>query len=130
MTCGYKIYSAQVADKVPEHCQEMYDRVPDEITTENKAKLRQLLTTYGDVFSKTSDVLGFCDWIQHKIKLKPGTKPIRQAPYRVGHFADKEIEKHVKTLLDKDIIQRKYNSQWSNPCVLVMKKDSTTRFCQ
>ena len=135
MTCDYKIHSAQVADeyeddKVPEHCKDMYEKVPDEITTENKAKLRQLLTKYGDVFSKTSDDLGFCDWIQHEIKLKPGTKPIRQAPYIVGHFANKEIEKNVKTLLDKDIIQREYNSQWSSPCVLVMKKDSTTRFCQ
>ena len=115
---------------LPEHVKGLYENIPAEITPENREKMKNLLIKYEGVFSKSNDDLGFCDWIQHDIRLKPGTKPIRQAPYRVGHFEDKEIEMHVQTLLDKGIIQREYNSEWSSPCILVKKKDSTTRFCQ
>ena len=114
---------------IPEHVQCLYEQLPDEISGENRLKIRQMLIKYADVFSKDGDDVGYCDWIKHEIKLLPGTKPIRQPPYRVGFHESKEIEEHVTKLLDKGMIERVV-SPWSSPVLTVKKKDGKTRFVQ
>ena len=65
---------------LPEHVKGLYENIPAEITPENREKMKNLLIKYEGVFSKSNDDLGFCDWIQHDIRLKPG----RSEERRVG----------------------------------------------
>ena len=114
---------------LPEHIQPLYDNLPDYISDECKTQMRQLLLKYQDVFSRDAYDMGYCDLVPHEIHLKPGTQPIRLPPYRVGHHANLEIEKHVQELLKKGIIERTV-SPYSAPVLLIAKKDGTSRFVQ
>ena len=114
---------------IPEHVQCLYDQLPDDISDDIRNQVRRLLILYSDVFSKDENDVGFCDWVKHEIKLIPGTKPIRQPPYRTGYHENIEIEKHVTKLLNSGMIERVV-SPWSSPVLLVAKKDGKTRFVQ
>ena len=64
--------------------------------------------------------------------------PFRQRPYRIPHaqlgMIDKHIQsnsdkdKHIQSMLDKGVIQES-DSPWSQPLVIVTKKDGSPRFC-
>ena len=79
---------------IPEHVQCLYDQLPDHISDDIRNQVRRLLILYSDVFSKDENDVGFCDWVKHKIKLIPGTKPISQPPYRTGFHKNIEMERH------------------------------------
>ena len=72
--------------------------------------------------------LGKIDITEHRIELLPGTKPIRQAPYRQGPHKRKETEKAIKEMLDAGVIEPA-NCEWASPVVLAPKPDGTQRFC-
>jgi len=68
------------------------------------------------------------DLVSHSIPTRPGTKPIRQPPRRMGAERDAEVERQVEELCKRGIAEPA-DSPWSSPVVLVRKKDSTWRFC-
>ena len=72
--------------------------------------------------------LGKIDATEHRIELLPGTKPIRQAPYRQGPYKRKETEKAIKEMLAAGVIEPA-NCEWASPVVLAPKPDGTQRFC-
>ena len=116
-----------VQQEIPEHLQPLLESLPEDISENTKSMLQNLLTSYQDVFSKGPDDMGRTNLIQHDIKIKNSIEPTRLPPYRVGYHANKEIEKHVQELLDKDIIEPT-TSPYSSPVILVGKKDGTSRF--
>lgn len=65
---------------------------------------------------------------EHRIELQPGTKPIRQMPYRQGLHKRQETEKAIKEMLEAGVIEET-NSEWASPVVLAPKADGTQRFC-
>ena len=130
ITCHHSaITNEECALELPDHVQSLYDGLPDHVSPGTREKMKQLLIKYQDVFSRDAYDMGYCDWVPHEIRLKPGTIPIRQAPYRVGYHQSKEIEKHVQELLDKNLIEKTV-SPWSAPVLLISKKDGTSRFVQ
>ena len=72
--------------------------------------------------------LGKIDATEHRIELLPGTKPIRQAPYRQGPHKRKETEKAINEMLEAGVIEPA-NCEWASPVVLAPKPDGTWRFC-
>lgn len=66
--------------------------------------------------------------IDHKIMLKPESKPFTLRPYRFSFFQKTEIEKIVQELLNQGFI-RPSTSSYSSPVLLVKKKDQTWRMC-
>ena len=97
------------------------------LSVHENAQLNDLLTSYEDIFAKSSLDLGRTSIIEHEIDTGDA-RPIKQSPYRVSQQQRAEIDKHISDMLEQDIIQVS-SSPWSSPVVLVKKKDGTTRFC-
>ena len=129
--CTNKISVQEINDDtpIPDHVQTLYNQLPDGLSEDTKRQVRHTLIQYESAFSRNDDDVGFCDWIEHDIRLIPGTKPIRQPPYRAGYHESIEIEKHVTKLLNSGMIERVI-SPWSSPVLTVIKKDGKTRFVQ
>ena len=72
--------------------------------------------------------LGEINATEHRITLKPGTKPIRQQPYRQGLKRRQQTEAAVKQMLEAGVIEPA-NTEWASPVVLAPKHDGTQRFC-
>ncbi|WVZ10734.1 hypothetical protein V8G54_015264 [Vigna mungo] len=64
----------------------------------------------------------------HRIHLIPNFTPVNVKPYRYPHSQKCELEKQVKELLDKAMIQPS-RSPFSSPVLLVRKKDGSWRCC-
>ena len=66
--------------------------------------------------------------INHRIFLKPNSKPVNVCSYRYPHFQKAEIEHQVNKMLHAGII-KPIQSPFASPVLLVTKKDGTWRFC-
>ena len=70
-----------------EHVKEMVQQVDltqADLTEEQKQKLYQLLTDNSDILASKPKDLGTATGVQHHIRLKPGTSPIKSRPYRAN----------------------------------------------
>lgn len=77
---------------IPEHIKELYKEAIHTCQTQQECKdLAVLLTTYGDVFSSGPNDVGLTNLVQHSIPDTPGTKPIKQAPRRLGPKRAEEV---------------------------------------
>ena len=72
--------------------------------------------------------LGKIDATKHRIELKPGARPIYQAPYRAGPIACEKEKKETDGMLHAGVIEPT-SAEWASPVVFVPKKDGTMRFC-
>lgn len=64
----------------------------------------------------------------HSIALQSGVGPISVRPYRYPQYQKDEIERQVKSMLDKGIIWNSTSSFFSS-VILVWKKDNSWRMC-
>ncbi len=110
------------------HLADLYDRAASSVPEEYHAKIKDLLEDYSDVFSEGEFDIGRTSVLQHKITTKPGTKPIKQAPYRTPIEKQAEIDRQVEMLLEKDLIEIS-DAAWASPVLLVQKKDGSQRLC-
>jgi hypothetical protein len=88
-----------------------------------------LLQEYMDVF--TQDVppgLPPIRGIEHQIDLIPGASLPNRAPYHTNPEETKEIQRQIKSLLDKGYICESL-SRCVVPIILVPKKDGSSRMC-
>ncbi|XP_044757783.1 uncharacterized protein LOC123315941 [Coccinella septempunctata] len=89
------------------------------LSGEEKVRLEEFLQTELKAFEK---LRGTTPLIQHRIKLKPGTEPIKQR-YRPQNPKMQEIiNNEVDRMLAEGIIEPS-SSPWSSPIVIVKKKD-------
>ena len=72
--------------------------------------------------------LGEISATEHRIELLPGTKPVRQLPYRQGLHKRQETEKAINEMMEAGVIEP-CNSEWASPVVLAPKADGNWRFC-
>ncbi|XP_064470070.1 uncharacterized protein LOC135384814 [Ornithodoros turicata] len=97
------------------------------LSSDDRASLISLLTTYSHLFDLGKPPLGVAKGVHHRIDT--GTSPpVRQRPYRVSASERAVIEKEVSDMLSRGIIQPS-SSPWASPVVLVTKKDGSIRFC-
>jgi hypothetical protein len=90
-----------------------------------------LFKEYVDVFAWKYEDLKTYDTtiIQHRIPLKPRTKPFRKKMRQVNPILLPIIEKEVKKLLDAKIIIPLRYSEWVANLVPVRKKNGEIRLC-
>lgn len=103
-----------------------YSNLPD-LSDADKIKFRDLFHNYRDVFAFSDDQLGRTSLVQHTIDTGDAL-PIKQRPYRTTPENKQEIDRQVKDMLERGIIQESV-SPWSSPVVLVKKKNGEMRFC-
>jgi len=72
--------------------------------------------------------LGTIKATKHRMRLKPGAKPMRLNPYRMGPRTRQLVGEQVDKMLKLDVIEPS-TSEWASPVVLVPKPDGSTRFC-
>ncbi|XP_070576195.1 uncharacterized protein [Ptychodera flava] len=110
---------------VPEHLTELYKQSCKHLNHYQQVKVATMLKEYQDVFSSSDHDIGRTNIIQHKI-VTGNAPPTRQAPYRTPIWKRDEIDKQVKGLLERGLIEESV-SPWAAPCVLVGKKDGSQR---
>ena len=113
---------------IPSHVKPLIDDLPESLPSEAIPALTQLVTDYSDIFSKGEFDMGLTNLVEHEIKVKPNTKPIRQKPHRLGHHAQKEIDRQIQEMLKRGIISES-DSEWACSVVPVKKKNGAIRFC-
>ena len=93
---------------------------------EEREILSQLIDEFPECFGYDG-ALGSCDLIQHRIELTTKT-PVRRPAYKVAHAEKAIIEKEVREMLDKGVIEPSV-SPYAAGVVLVPKKSGEVRFC-
>jgi len=112
---------------VPSHLTDLMERSKKHLTQEQCQQLSQFLINYKDTFSKDDMDIGQFTKIQHRIDT--GTSPSTKEGLRRTPFGfEKEEEKHLQELLDKNIIQPS-TSEWAAAPVICRKKDGKIRYC-
>ena len=96
-----------------------------ELTTEQRRCVRELLTEFSDVFS---NIPGKTDLMEHKITLTDRT-PVYLSPYKIPQELEAKVEEELRSLLDLGIIQYEPNSNYCSPLVIVKKPDGSVRLC-
>lgn len=91
------------------------DTIPLEIQT--------VIHSYSHLFVEPQTLPPHCKF-DHHIPLIPGATPINVKPYRYATQQKTEVEKQVKDMLQRGIIQDS-NSPFVSPVLLVRKKDGT-----
>lgn len=82
-----------------------------------------LVRQYSDIFHLEGDQLTFTDVVEHRIDLKPGTRPIFVKPYRIPEGNRAEVNRQLDELEANGIIEPS-QSEWNFPLLLVPKKEN------
>ena len=95
--------------------------IPDELSTEQRRELSELLEEFKDVFAGKDFKLGNTDLIEHEIHTKG--PPFRQPYRRQNPEVLKHEQEQLKEMLDQEII-RPSCSPCASPVVMVKKKNT------
>ena len=115
------------ANEIPEYLEELFAKSTQNFDFNQKEEFKQLLLKCQSTFSSSSHDLGRTNLVEYEINLVPGTKPIKQAPYRLPLAKRQDAENEIKLMAEKDLIEPS-TSPWSAPVIIVPKKNGSIRF--
>ena len=121
----YETYSER---DLPEHLQELYMKSTQQLNSEQQSRLKNLLVEHQNQFSKDSYDIGRTTLLEHHINIVPGTRSIKQQPYRLPLAKRRDAETEIKHMAEQDLIEPS-TSPWSSPAIIVPKKNGGIRFC-
>ena len=126
----HNVSTSQIETIIPElppHLKDLYTRSTAKLQENECTALRNLITEYQDIFSKSDKDIGHTNIIQHTIDTG-NVHSIRQRPRRVPLSKMAEAEAEIKSMAAQGVIEPS-TSPWSSNIVLVKKKDNSLRFC-
>ena len=106
---------------------EEIDLVGNDLTKEQREKLKDFLNKWKGIFSTGITDLGNCDLLKHKINLSDNV-PFKEPHRRIPPALFQEVREHLAEMLKAGTI-RPSHSPYSSNIVIVRKKDGTIRFC-
>lgn len=110
----------QITDKY-ERLNYLMDKMDlNHLGDEYKEKIKEICYEYSDAFYVDSDILTPTNAYVHSIKLKPNVDAVHIKQYRIPEGQKEEIERQIKDLEDKRIIE-KSTSRFNSPLLLVKK---------
>ncbi len=92
------------------------------------ADLQQVLAEFADVFAPMPPGLPPSRNVEHVIRTEADAVPPYKRPYRLSQAELAEVERQIKELLEKKLIEPA-NSPYGAPVLFVQKKDGTLRMC-
>ena len=101
---------------------ELYSESSKLLNSEEQSRLKKLLIDYQNQFSKDSHDLGRCTLLEHHIDIVPGTRPIKQQPYRLPLAKRRDAEAEIAAMAERDLIEPS-TSPWSSPAIIVPEKE-------
>ena len=112
----------------PEQMNQLFEQIKLEDgtshwTEEQRSRVQTVIEKYSFLFAMNSLDLGRMDLVKHHIQLDNYT-PIKDRYRRIPPHQYKEVQKHLKEMLDIGAIRRS-NSPWASTVVLVCKKDGS-----
>ena len=123
-----KIANPCTNTEMPDHLKDLYLRSSQNLSPEDKISFKQLLIKYQDTCFRSSHDLGRTTLVEHHINFVSGTKPIKQAPYRLPLAKRTEAKKEIQMMADRDLIEPS-TSLFSSPAIIVPKKNVGIGFC-
>ncbi|XP_067293892.1 uncharacterized protein [Pseudorasbora parva] len=90
-------------------------------------RLRQKLSTRGDVFSTNEWDVGLARGVEHPIRMTD-IKPFRERSRRIAPADIEDVRRHIKELLAAGIIKES-RSPYASPIVIARKKSGAIRMC-
>ena len=101
--------------------------VSDDLTEEEKGKFQTVIKKHLNTFSTGDDDLGYCEKVQHRIRLTDDI-PVRVPHRRVPPHQWPEVQEYIKSALERGII-RPSSSAYAAPVVVVKKPSGQIRLC-
>ena len=101
----------------------------DHLNKEQQEQLLKLLSKFEAAFSTAKAPLGKVTCLKAEIKTNPPDQVVYTPQYRIPHALRGELEKIIQDLLKQGVIEPCL-SPYSNPVLLVKKKNGTWRFAQ
>ena len=112
---------------VTDELETLIERSSQHLTKEQAATVRTVIERNKSLFVTSDKDLGRTSVVKHHIDVG-NNRPVKQPPRRTPVAMREEIDKHVDSMLENELIEPA-DGPWSSGVVLVRKKDGKTRFC-
>ena len=94
------------------------------LDSKNKQHLTQLLGEYDDVFYHEGEPLPACTSYQHRMHIRPDTKPWKPIQYRYNPVQQEKLDEKIAEMYEAGIIEPS-ESEYLSPVILVKRKGSS-----
>jgi hypothetical protein len=109
------------------HLEGLAENVDEDVTKDDRRRLKSLLEEFSDVFSRSEYDLGCADLVEHPI-FTGDSRPIKQMLRRHPIPHVEAIRKQTEEMIKQDVVEPACG-EWRSNVVLVKKKDGSLRFC-
>ena len=92
-----------------------------------KARVKQMIQDYKDVFTTSKERVGKTTWIEFSIELRPDAKPVKHRVRPLAPQMTSDLRVQLDEWLEDQVIETSV-SPWASPLVPVKKKDGGTRW--